>query len=80
VQSIALVVTICIVLGAARLFQVGEQEANQILMAAGFACSGVYYLAMFAVVLRGKAPVWLRVSACAAGDGARGGVRRCAHS
>jgi hypothetical protein len=35
------VVAICVVLGAASLFQVGEQEANQILMAAGFACSGV---------------------------------------
>jgi hypothetical protein len=66
VRSIAAVVAICAVLGAASLFQVGEQEANQILMAAGFACSGLYYLAMFAVVLRGKAPAWLRVSACAA--------------
>jgi amino acid transporter len=66
VQSIAVVVTICVVLGAASLFQVGEQEANQILIAAGMACCGVYYLAMFAVVLRGKAPLWLRISACAA--------------
>jgi amino acid transporter len=66
VRSISLVVAICVVLGAASLFQVGEQEANQILMAAGFACCGLYYLAMFAVVLRGKAPAWLRVSACAA--------------
>ena len=66
VRSIAVVVAICAVLGAASLFQVGEQEANQILMAAGFACSGLYYLAMFAVVLRGKAPAWLRVSVCAA--------------
>ncbi len=30
------------------------------------ACCGLYYLAMFAVVMRGKAPMWLRVSACAA--------------
>jgi hypothetical protein len=30
------------------------------------ACCGLYYLAMFAVVLRGQAPLWLRLSACAA--------------
>jgi hypothetical protein len=66
VRSILLVVAICVVLGAASLFQVGEQEANQILIAAGMACGGLYYLAMFAVVLRGQAPAWLRVSACAA--------------
>lgn len=66
VQSIALVVAICVVLGAASLFQVGEQEANQILIAAAMACCGMYYLAMFAVVLRDKAPAWLRISACAA--------------
>lgn len=64
--SLAAVVAICVVLGAASLFQVGEQEANQILIAAGMACCGLYYLAMFAVVLRGKAPMWLRVLACCA--------------
>jgi glutamate:GABA antiporter len=66
VRSIALVAVICVVLGAASLFQVGEQEANQILIAAAMACCGMYYLAMFAVVLRDKAPIWLRISACAA--------------
>jgi amino acid transporter len=66
VRSIAVVVAICVVLGSVSLFQVGEQEANQILIAAGMACCGAYYLAMFAVVLREKAPVWLRISACVA--------------
>jgi glutamate:GABA antiporter len=66
VRSIALVVAICVALGAASLFQVGEQEANQILIAAAMACCGMYYLAMFAVVLRGDAPVWLRIAGCAA--------------
>jgi len=66
VRSIVLVVAICVVLGAASLFQAGEQEANQILIAAGMACCGIYYLAMFAVVLRRKAPAWLRISACSA--------------
>ena len=36
------------------------------MQAAATACCGLYYLAMFAVVLRGTAPVWLRLSACAA--------------
>lgn len=49
--------------------QVGEQEASQILIGAGMACAGMYYLAMFAVVWVGKwqgegrAPLWLRVAA-----------------
>ena len=73
VRSVALTVGACVVLGAASLFQVGEQEANQILVGAGMACCGMYYLTMFAVVWRGKwsdgerAPWWLRGAVCAAG-------------
>jgi amino acid transporter len=63
VRSLAAVSVICVILGAASLGQVGEQEANQILIAAAMACSGIYYLAMFAVVARQRgAPPWLRVS------------------
>jgi amino acid transporter len=73
VRSLGLAVGACVVLGAASLFQVGEQEANQILVGAGMACCGMYYLTMFAVVVRGKwsgderAPWWLRFAVCAAG-------------
>jgi glutamate:GABA antiporter len=67
VRSLAAVSVICVILGAASLGQVGEQEANQILIAAGMACSGIYYLAMFGVVARQRgAPPWLRVSVFAA--------------
>jgi amino acid transporter len=72
VRSVALTVGACVVLGAASLLQVGEQEANQILLGAGMACCGMYYLTMFAVVWRGKwkgeerAPWWLRFAVCAA--------------
>jgi len=72
VMSLVVVVAACLVLGAASLVQVGEQEANQILIGAGMACSGLYYLMMFAVVLWGKwdgdahAPWWLRIAACSA--------------
>ncbi len=73
VRSLGLAVATCVVLGAASLVQVGEQEANQILVGAGMACCGMYYLAMFAVVVRGRwgererAPWWLRFAVCAAG-------------
>jgi glutamate:GABA antiporter len=67
VRSLAVVIAFCLILGAASLGQVGEQEANQILLAAAFACCGIYYLAMFAVVARQRgAPAWLRVSVFAA--------------
>lgn len=72
VRSLTIVVVACLVFGAASLVQVGEQEANQILVAAGMACSGMYYLMMFAVVLCGRwndqerAPWWLRFAVCAA--------------
>ena len=72
VRSLRVVVAACLVLGAASLVQVGEQEAAQILIGAGMACSGLYYLTMFAVVLWGRwegerrAPWWLRVAACSA--------------
>src|ERR1022692_1473979 len=72
VRSLGLAVAACVVLGAASLVQVGEQEANQILVGAGMACCGMYYLAMFAVVVRGRwgererAPWWLRLAVCAA--------------
>jgi glutamate:GABA antiporter len=68
VRSIGLVVLACLVLGALSLIQVGEQEAAQILIAAGMGCSGLYYLTMFAVVWAGhwqgseRAPFWLRLS------------------
>jgi len=72
VRSLALVVAACLVFGALSLVQVGEQEATQLLVGAGMACSGFYYLAMFAVVLRGRleggaAPLWLKAGACTAG-------------
>jgi amino acid transporter len=68
VRSLVLVVGACLVFGALSLVQVGEQEATQLLVGAGMACSGCYYLAMFAVVLMGrleagKAPLWLKIGA-----------------
>ena len=59
------------VFGALSLVQVGEQEATQLLVGAGMACSGLYYLTMFAVVLwgrleGGRAPLWLKVGAVSA--------------
>jgi len=67
VRSLSLTVAACVVLGAASLLQVGEQEANQILVGAGMACCGMYYLTMFAVVWREHASRWLRFAVCAAG-------------
>jgi amino acid transporter len=67
VRSLILVVIACLIFGALSLVQVGEQEATQLLIAAGMACSGIYYLAMFSVVLRGgAAPFWLKLGACTA--------------
>jgi amino acid transporter len=72
VRSLVIVVAACIVLGAVSLVEVGEQEAAQILIGAGMACSGVYYLEMFAVVLVGRwdgkhrAPWGLRAAAASA--------------
>lgn len=68
VRSLALVVAACLVLGALSLVQVGEQEATQLLVGAGMACAGCYYMAMFAVVLLGRleggrAPLWLKIGA-----------------
>jgi hypothetical protein len=42
-----------------------------LLVGAGMACSGLYYLTMFAVVLWGRianerAPAWLKIGACSA--------------
>lgn len=67
VRSLGLTVAACVVLGAASLVQVGEQEANQILVGAGMACCGMYYLTMFAVVWRERGPLWLRFAVVAAG-------------
>src|ERR1017187_5871782 len=71
VRSLLIVVAACILFGGASLVQVGEQEATQLLVGAGMACSGMYYLTMFAVVLWGRldgehAPVWLKIGACSA--------------
>jgi amino acid transporter len=72
VRSLAVVVIACLVLGAGSLIQVGEQEAAQILIGAGMACSGLYYLAMFGVVTLGRwesggrAPWWLRIATLSA--------------
>ncbi len=71
VRSLALVVAACLVFGALSLVQVGEQEATQLLVGAGMACSGLYYLTMFAVVLWGRldgerAGLWLKFGACSA--------------
>ncbi len=71
VRSLALVVAACLIFGALSLVQVGEQEATQLLVGAGMACSGLYYLAMFAVVLwgrleGGRAPLWLKTGAVTA--------------
>jgi len=65
------VVAACIVFGALSLVNVGEQEATQLLVGAGMACSGMYYLTMFAVVLWGKlegapASLWLKLGAMSA--------------
>ena len=64
-------VAACLVFGALSLVQVGEQEATQLLVGAGMACSGLYYLTMFAVVLWGRldgerAGLWLKFGACSA--------------
>ena len=69
VRSLVIVVAVCLLFGALSLVNVGEQEANQLLLGAAFACSGIYYLSMFAVVLRGRldtAPLWLKTGACTA--------------
>lgn len=71
VRSLLIVVAACVLFGAASLVQVGEQEATQLLVGAGMACSGIYYLTMFAVVLWGRldgehAPLWLKIGACSA--------------
>jgi amino acid transporter len=70
VRSLLLVVVSCLVFGGLSLLQVGEQEATQLLVGAGMACSGCYYLAMFAVVLLDRldshAPLWLKIGACSA--------------
>jgi amino acid transporter len=71
VRSLLIVVAACIVFGGLSLVQVGEQEATQLLVGAGMACSGMYYLTMFAVVLWGRldgerAPLWLKLGACTA--------------
>ena len=66
VRSLIVVVAACLVLGAVSLVQVGEQEAAQILIGAGMACSGIYYLAMFAVVFTLHAPLWLKTGAITA--------------
>ncbi len=69
VRSLGMVVLACLVFGALSLVQVGEQEATQLLIGAGMACSGLYYLIMFAVVWVGRwqgkerAPWWLRIAA-----------------
>src|SRR5580765_3725675 len=62
---------ICVAFGALSLVNVGEQEATQLLVGAGMACSGMYYLTMFAVVLWGRldgaaAALWLKLGACSA--------------
>ena len=54
IRSLLIVVAACIVFGGLSLVQVGEQEATQLLVGAGMACSGMYYLQMFAVVLWGR--------------------------
>jgi amino acid transporter len=71
VRSLLIVAAACVLFGALSLVQVGEQEATQLLVGAGMACSGMYYLTMFAVVLWGHldgdpAPLWLKVGACSA--------------
>src|SRR5665647_2428707 len=60
-----------VLFGAASRVQGGGQEATQLLVGAGMACSGIYYLTMFAVVLWGRldgehAPLWLKIGACSA--------------
>src|ERR1017187_9952656 len=67
VRSVALTVGACVALGAASLLSGGEQEAHQIRVGAGMACCGMYYLTMFAVVWRERAPWWLRLAVVAAG-------------
>jgi amino acid transporter len=68
VRSLIVVVIACLVLGALSLLNVGdEQEASQLLIGAGMACSGIYYLAMFAVGFRTPGtPLMLKVGTCTA--------------
>jgi amino acid transporter len=71
VRSLLIVVAACVAFGALSLVNVGEQEATQLLVGAGMACSGMYYLTMFAVVLWGKldgtpASFWLKLGAVSA--------------
>ena len=71
VRSLMMVVAACVAFGGLSLVNVGEQEATQLLVGAGMACSGMYYLTMFAVVLWGRlegagASLWLKLGACSA--------------
>ena len=66
VRALWCVVAQCVVFGAASLIQVGEQEATQLLFATAFGCCGIYYLILFAVVLKNDAPWWLKLAACCA--------------
>src|SRR5215471_12197469 len=66
VRSLLIVVAACVVFGALSLVNVGEQEATQLLVGSGMACSGLYYLTMFGVVLWGTldgvpASMWLKL-------------------
>jgi amino acid transporter len=61
------VVALCVGFGAASLIEVGEQEATQILFATAFGCCGIYYLILFAVVIRSDASWWLKLAAWSAG-------------
>ena len=89
VRSLAAVVGVSLAFGAASLIEVGQQEANQILIAAAMACSGLYYLMMFAVILWGRLDAAEREAGTPRlaarggvrgrrGDAAGGGAERCA--
>lgn len=67
-NALLCVVLISLVCGIASIFGVGEQEANQLLLSTAFACSGIYYLILFAIPIMGlrefpqRPPVLLKLA------------------
>jgi glutamate:GABA antiporter len=68
-NALASVVLICLLFGIVTIFGVGEQEANQLLLSTAFACSGIYYLILFAIPIAGlrafpqRPPMLLKIAA-----------------
>src|SRR5207248_3236826 len=68
-NALGCVVLICLSFGIVSIFGVGEQEANQLLLSTAFACSGIYYLILFAIPIAGlrafrqRPPLLLKLAA-----------------